>query len=416
MNGSNETWSNARQYCYNDSSLLSVNETVTNFTTHLIALEHVTEKTSLYYWMKAYDIKTQFWIDGNVFASSWSWSNQSITWFFEANERAVTGNLSNYKLIYDPDQTTYQIADEVENKLLNFICEYQVPCNESNLCQNNALCYMNVGREICICASGFTGQYCDTEINECLSSPCLHGGICADGLDNYTCNCSDIFYTGSNCEISLDDPTQNQRSAAFWSVLGVVTGLVVILTLSDLPWEDIINTIGCKCYRLKCCSKQNDDENNNEKDLHSSDSSINDHNLRIENMSTSDGTQTSNGMNYHVMNTVWNPEHIHNQTSLNFQNNRYRTPDQSTTPDNVLIQSFTAATLAKQKQKELDDKRIYAVDINESTNSTSKTNDPVNTMVNWTQQLQEQLRNKKARETSASSTKQLIHASNISDC
>lgn len=40
----------------------------------------------------------------------------------------------------------------------------------------------------------------------------------------------------------------------------------------------------------------------------------------------------------------------------------------------------------------------------------SKGKDPVDSMVNWTQQLQEQLKSKNTRETSASSTKQLIHS------
>lgn len=52
MNGSNFTWSNARQSCLNDSSTFLSNETVPTATTHLMALENETETTALFYWMK----------------------------------------------------------------------------------------------------------------------------------------------------------------------------------------------------------------------------------------------------------------------------------------------------------------------------------------------------------------------------
>ncbi|CAF5105740.1 unnamed protein product, partial [Rotaria magnacalcarata] len=143
---------------------------------------------------------------------------------------------------------------------------------------------------------------------------------------------------------------------------------------------------------------------------------VNDQNIRVKNKSISDGTTPSNEFNYRVMDTVWNPEYIHDQKPSNPQYNGYFSPDQSRTPDNILIQSFAAVTMTKQQQKELEDKRIYAVNIDDSTNSTSKTKDPVNTMISWTEQLQEQLRNKKSRETSANSTKQLIPSLNTSDC
>ncbi len=75
-----------------------------------------------------------------------------------------------------------------------------VPCNGSNQCQNGATCYSNVGDDVCVCAPGYTGELCDTEIDECLSSPCLHDGNCIDAINNYTCDCSTTFYEGPNCE------------------------------------------------------------------------------------------------------------------------------------------------------------------------------------------------------------------------
>jgi len=212
--------------------------------------------------------------------------------------------------------------------------------------------------------------------------------------------------------LAKPDPTQSQRSAAFWSVFGIVCALVVILTLSDLPWGDIFSAIGCSCNCFKCCSKQNNGEHMNVNDLHVSDSPTNDQNYEIETHSMSYGSSAPTRVSYHVMNSVWDPEYIDNQISSKPQSYGYRSPDVSHTPNNANIQSFTAAVIAKQKQKQIEDNRVYAVNINEPI---SKPKDHVDTMINWTQQLQQQLRNKTARETSASSTKQLIHSSNSND-
>jgi hypothetical protein len=52
-NGSFKTWSAAREDCLDDSLNLTMatNATIPNATTHLIALEAVTEKTALFYWL-----------------------------------------------------------------------------------------------------------------------------------------------------------------------------------------------------------------------------------------------------------------------------------------------------------------------------------------------------------------------------
>ncbi|KAM6977742.1 cadherin EGF LAG seven-pass G-type receptor 3 [Aplochiton taeniatus] len=51
----------------------------------------------------------------------------------------------------------------------------------------------------CRCPAGFTGDYCETEINLCYSNPCLNGGVCARREGGYTCICRED-YTGDHCE------------------------------------------------------------------------------------------------------------------------------------------------------------------------------------------------------------------------
>uniref|UniRef100_A0A8C6SKB1 Cadherin, EGF LAG seven-pass G-type receptor 3 n=1 Tax=Neogobius melanostomus TaxID=47308 RepID=A0A8C6SKB1_9GOBI len=52
----------------------------------------------------------------------------------------------------------------------------------------------------CRCPLGFTGDYCETEINLCYSNPCMNGGVCARREGGYTCICRED-YTGERCEL-----------------------------------------------------------------------------------------------------------------------------------------------------------------------------------------------------------------------
>uniref|UniRef100_A0A8D2Q3A7 Cadherin EGF LAG seven-pass G-type receptor 3 n=1 Tax=Varanus komodoensis TaxID=61221 RepID=A0A8D2Q3A7_VARKO len=52
----------------------------------------------------------------------------------------------------------------------------------------------------CRCPQGFTGDYCEMEINLCYSNPCRNGGICTRKEGGYTCLCRQHF-TGDNCEV-----------------------------------------------------------------------------------------------------------------------------------------------------------------------------------------------------------------------
>uniref|UniRef100_A0A3Q3WKM9 Cadherin EGF LAG seven-pass G-type receptor 1 n=1 Tax=Mola mola TaxID=94237 RepID=A0A3Q3WKM9_MOLML len=53
----------------------------------------------------------------------------------------------------------------------------------------------------CRCPLGFTGDYCETEIDLCYSGPCKNNGKCRSREGGYTCECLEDF-TGENCELN----------------------------------------------------------------------------------------------------------------------------------------------------------------------------------------------------------------------
>ncbi|XP_031665034.1 versican core protein isoform X2 [Oncorhynchus kisutch] len=68
-----------------------------------------------------------------------------------------------------------------------------------NVCLNKASCYQRGRASICVCPTGYTGQRCETDVDECQSNPCRNGATCMDGVNSFTCLCLPS-YTGGLCE------------------------------------------------------------------------------------------------------------------------------------------------------------------------------------------------------------------------
>lgn len=52
----------------------------------------------------------------------------------------------------------------------------------------------------CLCAGGWTGQYCDVDIDECLSDPCLSPYVCFNNENFFECACP---VDNPHCEFEL---------------------------------------------------------------------------------------------------------------------------------------------------------------------------------------------------------------------
>ncbi|CAJ1069947.1 versican core protein-like [Xyrichtys novacula] len=73
-----------------------------------------------------------------------------------------------------------------------------LPCSTS-VCQNGGSCYIKGSQNICVCTPGYTGERCETDVDECHSNPCLNGATCLDGVNSYSCLCLPS-YAGARCE------------------------------------------------------------------------------------------------------------------------------------------------------------------------------------------------------------------------
>jgi len=75
------------------------------------------------------------------------------------------------------------------------------PC-EDHACEHGSACFPDGDDDYtCDCSgTGYTGDFCQTEIDECDPNPCQQGAECTDLVGDYTCACSDQF-AGKNCEL-----------------------------------------------------------------------------------------------------------------------------------------------------------------------------------------------------------------------
>ena len=77
-------------------------------------------------------------------------------------------------------------------------------------CSGNGQCVDGADTFTCNCVPGFTGELCQTNIDDCVGVSCSGNGRCVDGADSFSCDC-DPGFTGVICQTNIDDCVEAQN-------------------------------------------------------------------------------------------------------------------------------------------------------------------------------------------------------------
>uniref|UniRef100_A0A8C9P121 EGF-like domain-containing protein n=1 Tax=Spermophilus dauricus TaxID=99837 RepID=A0A8C9P121_SPEDA len=87
------------------------------------------------------------------------------------------------------------------------MCNVNIDECAANPCHNGGTCEDGINGFTCHCPEGYHDPTCLSEVNECNSSPCVHG-VCRDSLNGYKCDC-EPGWSGTNCDINTNECESN---------------------------------------------------------------------------------------------------------------------------------------------------------------------------------------------------------------
>jgi hypothetical protein len=107
------------------------------------------------------------------------------------------------------------------------LCQTNINECASSPCRNGGTCQDLANGFSCICTSQFSGITCQNLANTCSSNPCQNGATCNNGVNSYTCSCI-AGYSGTLCQTNINE------CASSPCVQGTCT--------------DVINGFVCNCF------------------------------------------------------------------------------------------------------------------------------------------------------------------------
>jgi hypothetical protein len=130
-----------------------------------------------------------------------------------------------------------------------------MPPAASMVCNNGGACVVTIDTTTesrCMCAAGFTGSLCQTNVNECLSNPCQHNAICIDKINGFRCECPSGF-NGTFCHVAVDVNSKNQRPDNFDQEHIPSTHYFATVAAISIGAIVLIFAAFCVAYHSRCC-------------------------------------------------------------------------------------------------------------------------------------------------------------------
>lgn len=125
---------------------------------------------------------------------------------------------------------------------------------QSQPCLHGGRCEDGLNSYTCDCAgTGYAGDDCELNIDECASQPCRNGGSCVDDVNDYRCNCYPGF-TGETTDTRQDKPRSScvmkvkslpykYGTRLWWTWTGEPQKYFSLSDKSVWPIDPLVNTV-----------------------------------------------------------------------------------------------------------------------------------------------------------------------------